>query len=205
MAEKKELISEENYQKGKAVINKIRVALWCVGGILAVLGVVLIIVALATKSKPQYDSIGFVISDGKTNMGLVTGGIICLMFGFFLLVAGAMTFVISHRREMLAFGANAVLPVADELVDKGAPVIEKASKSIGKGLGSVVGGVKEGWTGESNTIECPDCKTENSKRNKYCKNCGKLLPKGSFCPSCGKKVESDSKFCPSCGGKIEEK
>ena len=203
MAEKKELISEENYQKWKGVIRKIRISLWVFGGFLALIGIILLIVS-ATKKTPSMGSNGWFESESTKN-GLLFGGIACLIFGIFISVAGAMTFAISHRREMLAFGANAVLPVADELVDKGAPVIEKASKSIGKGLGSVVGGVKEGWTGESNTIECPDCKTENSKRNKYCKNCGKLLPKGSFCPSCGKKVESDSKFCPRCGGKIEEK
>ena len=202
MEEKKKLLSEENYQKGKHLIGKIRVALWCIGGVLAVVGLILLIVGL-TQDGGSSDPWGMSPSGG-TDIGMVAGGAVCLMFGIFLLISGAMTFVISHRREMLAFGVNSVLPVADEAVDAGAPIVEKASKTIGKSLGNVVGGVKEGWTGESNTIECPECKTENSKKNKFCKNCGKALSSGSFCGKCGKKISSDSKFCPNCGEKVEE-
>ncbi len=201
MAERKELISEENYQKWKNTIKKIRVVLWSIGGVLALIGIILMIVSAATKT-PAMGSNGWFESESSKN-GLLFGGIACLIFGIFLSIAGAMTFLISHRRELLAFQANAVLPVADEMVDKGAPIIEKASKTVGKGLGNVVGGVKQGWTGESNSIECPECKTENSKKHKFCKNCGKPLSATDLCAKCGSKIESGSKFCPNCGEKVE--
>lgn len=201
MAEKKELLSEENYQKWKNAIRKIRIVLWCIGGVAALIGIILMIVS-ATAKTPAMGSNGWFEAESSKD-GLLFGGIGCLMFGIFLLIAGAMTFSISHRREILAFGANAVLPVADELVDKGSPIVEKASKTVGKSLGNVVGGVKEGWTGESNTIECPECKTENSKKNKFCKNCGKQLAGTGYCTKCGKKIASDAKFCPNCGEKVE--
>lgn len=200
MEEKKKLLSEENYQKGKEFIKKIRIILWCVGGLLALVGIILMIVS-ATKSSPSMGDMGWIEAQSSKD-GLLFGGIACLIFGIFFLFAGVITYTISHRREMLAFGANAVLPVADEIVDAGAPIVEKASKTVGKSVGNLVGGVKEGWTGESNTVECPECKTENSKKNKFCKNCGKSLSKTIYCGKCGKKIESDVKFCPHCGEKI---
>lgn len=185
MEEKKELINEENYQKGKNFIKKIRTALLCVGGLLAVAGLVLMIV-------------GF-----TTNFILGVVGLACLGFGAMAMFAGAATLMFSHRREIVAFGASSMLPVVDEVIDKGAPIADKASKVVGKGLGNVVGGVKAGWTGESSTVECTECHTENSKKNKFCKNCGKPLSKDMYCGKCGKKIDSDTKFCPHCGEKVE--
>lgn len=204
MEEQKELVSEENYNKGKSLIKKVRIVLCSLGALLLVGGIVMLIVALTHKHTVVQDNPFGAFTTQQTNTGLIAGGATCIAFGFILLIYGLVTYFISHRREILAFGASTILPVADEVVDAAAPIADKASKAIGKGLGNIVGGVKEGWTGESNTIQCPECNTENPKKNKFCKNCGKPLSRGNFCPKCGKKIDEQTKFCPNCGEKIEQ-
>ena len=183
MEEKKNLVSEETYQKGKSVLKKLRIILFCIGTPLLVAGIVLLCI----------DAFRF------TFMGACF-----LSFGFVIDMWGVMTLMVSHRREVIAYNASTVLPVADEVVDKGAPIIEKASEAVGRGLQNVVGGVKEGVAGGKTGVVCKNCGTENSKRNKYCKNCGEKLNKTRSCSVCGMILGDDENFCPNCGEKIEK-
>lgn len=201
---KRKFISEENYQKGKSVIKKVRTILFAIGAIMIIAGIVLVIIGATRKGVSMEDEGWF--DSQKSKNGFIFGGVGLLCFGIVVLFWGMMTFIYSHNREMLSFGASAVMPVADEIADVGAPTIEKVGKAFGKGIGGVVGGIKEGWTGEgeSNTVVCPECNTENSKKSKFCKNCGKSLSNKDVCPKCGKKMEADAKFCSNCGEKRAE-
>ena len=49
-------------------------------------------------------------------------------------------------------------------------------------------------------MECPKCKSEIQKGDKFCRECGEKLP--SLCPECGSLVDSQDKFCSSCGTKL---
>lgn len=46
---------------------------------------------------------------------------------------------------------------------------------------------------------CPNCKFEVLEGQKFCGECGTLLPQERNCPSCGAKVVLSSKFCGMCG------
>lgn len=89
------------------------------------------------------------------------GSIPFYMFGAFIIIAsGMISFVIymyAKRREVLAFGAQSVVPVAKEVVEDVAPTIGKAGKTIAKelapGLGSIAKEVSQGIKSESPSNE----------------------------------------------------
>ena len=64
--------------------------------------------------------------------------------GFIILASGGIAFAIfmfAKRREILAFTAQQVMPVAQEGIEKMAPTIGNAAGTIGKGIAK---GIKEG-------------------------------------------------------------
>ena len=67
------------------------------------------------------------------------------MFGSFIIIASGMisfsVYMISKRRELLAFSAQQVMPVAQEGIEKMAPTIGSAVGTMGKELAK---GMKEG-------------------------------------------------------------
>ena len=71
------------------------------------------------------------------------------IFGVFVIIASAMIsfgiFMISKRREILAFSAQQVMPIAQEGIEKMAPTIGNAASTIGKGIAEgITKGIKEG-------------------------------------------------------------
>ena len=82
------------------------------------------------------------------------------MFGAFIIIASAMTsgtvYMFAKRREILAFSAQQVMPVAQEGIEKMAPTIGKAGASIAKEMAPVYGniakeiskGIKDGLNNE---------------------------------------------------------
>ena len=78
------------------------------------------------------------------------------MFGAFIIIAscmiGGFVFMISKRREMLAFSVQQVMPVAQEGLEKMEPTLTKVGSSIAKGMAPAYGemakeiskGIKEG-------------------------------------------------------------
>ncbi len=183
MEEKKNLVSEEAYQKGKSTLKKIRIIFFCIGTPLLIAGIVLLCV----------DAFRF------TFMGASF-----LSFGFVIDMWGVMTFMLSHRREVVAYNASTVLPVANEVVTKSAPIIQKASEAVGKGLKNAVAATKTDATDLGIGIVCSRCGTKNNKENNYCKNCGEKLNKTRSCSVCGMILGDDENFCPNCGTQVEK-
>lgn len=87
--------------------------------------------------------------------------------------------------------------------------------NVGIGLGMMTGissplgeKVSQQVTGafaevDSKNIVCPNCKTENDRNNKFCKNCGKLLNNKKVCLNCRKELTGDMLFCPYCGKEVK--
>ena len=73
------------------------------------------------------------------------GSIPFYMFGAFVIIASGMislfVYIFAKRREILAFGAQTVVPVAKEVVEDVAPTVGNAVGTIGKELAK---GIKEG-------------------------------------------------------------
>ena len=71
------------------------------------------------------------------------------MFGVFAIIASCMfalpIYMTSKRREILAFSAQQVMPVAQEGIEKMSPTIGGAAGTIGKELAKgITEGIKEG-------------------------------------------------------------
>ena len=83
-----------------------------------------------------------------------------IMIGFFVTIASLMAkfmlFSVTHRREIAAYTAQQVMPLAQEGIEKMAPTVGKAGKEIAKEMAPVYGdiakeiskGIKEGLKGE---------------------------------------------------------
>ena len=52
-------------------------------------------------------------------------------------------------------------------------------------------------------IKCSNCGTENSKKNKFCSQCGNPLS-GMMCSKCDMPVGADHTFCPNCGARMTQ-
>jgi len=52
-------------------------------------------------------------------------------------------------------------------------------------------------------IKCSNCGTENSKKSKFCSQCGSPLS-GMVCSKCDMPVGPDHKFCPNCGARMTQ-
>ena len=52
-------------------------------------------------------------------------------------------------------------------------------------------------------IKCSNCGTENSKKSKFCSQCGNPLS-GMVCSKCDMPVGADHKFCPNCGARMTQ-
>lgn len=74
------------------------------------------------------------------------------MFGGFIILVGCMIsggiYMITKRREMLAFGAQQIMPVMQEGMEKVAPTIAKVTDTVAPSIGNVAKeiskGIKEG-------------------------------------------------------------
>ena len=205
-------INEQSHQKGKKFFNTIGVILTIIAVALIAIGVVLLINGFSAQNTSMSDPDWF----EKSSAGgfKIFGGFACIVFGVASFSGAIAMFATAHKRELIAFGASTVLPVADEIVDAAAPMVEKTAATVGNSLnsvlGGVVGGVKQGWTGTNANANaskgkiCSACGAENSGRSKYCKSCGKLLAEKRYCKNCGDEISTDEKFCEKCGTKVNE-
>jgi hypothetical protein len=60
--------------------------------------------------------------------------IIGSIFSVFTFLMGIMIMSLAYRRNIAAFGAQGIMPVANEGIEKMAPSIGKVAKEVGKGL-----------------------------------------------------------------------
>ena len=146
----KEYMNEEKYQKTKKTLIKI-------GKISLGIAFILIVVSFFIRTPELGEEGWFEASTTKSKLRFAA-----FVFGIFFPMG---LFGTAYRREMAAFNAQQVMPIAKEGMDKMAPSIGNTSKEIAKGI-------REGLA-EEQTV--------------YCKHCGALIDSDSrFCKSCGK-------------------
>lgn len=213
-------VNEENHQKVKGTVLKFGTWFIVFGAIALAIGIGLFItgVVLIFKHATSHE-IGF----PGAAVACLFPGVILFGVGAALLSVGIRAKLIGHAREIAAYGATTVLPVAGEAInyaaDEIAPALGKGLSNLGKGLGdaagSIAGGIAGGIRNGKKDIVCPVCGEKNLNIAKFCENCGADLSKKetkttenensiAFCPNCGDPTAPGQKFCEKCGQKIEQ-
>lgn len=109
------------------------------------------------------------------------------MFGGFIIFATCMislsVYMITKRRDIMAFSAQQVMPVAQEGMEKMAPTIGKVGRTISEEMAPAYGKIAQ----------------EISKGIKT----GMGNATKTYCKYCGGEIESDANFCPKCGKQIK--
>ena len=147
MDNKKEFLTEENYQKSNKKVKTIGNVIMIIGLVLLVGGFILIVSGFLGFGNQVTNGIemgqdginagGIFSSFG----GFALGGFM-MVPGLFLTAVGFMVrFLIGNRREITAYTTQQVMPVAQEGIEKMAPTIGSAVGTIGKELAK---GIKEG-------------------------------------------------------------
>ena len=149
--EKKEYLTEENYQKSNKKVKLI-------GNILIAIGLVLLIGGFLLIAS-GFLGFGSQITNGMNlgQDGINPGSIFSSFGGFalggFMMVPGLfitavgfmVRFLIGNRREITAYTTQQVMPIAQEGIEKMTPTVSNAIGSIGKELAKgISSGIKEG-------------------------------------------------------------
>ena len=151
--EERKYLNEEEYQKNNAKVKKAGIIILIVGIIMLVVGIVLTIIGFTGfGSSVLSDSIEAGASKAFGGMGMFALGGTLNVFGLFITGIGGMLLLISHRREITAYSAQQVIPVAKEGVDEMTPVASKAAEKMapaaGKVAEEVARGIKKGLKDE---------------------------------------------------------
>lgn len=138
--EKKEYLTEENYQKSNQKVKKIGKTMMIIGAALLIFGIVLCVMGFigfgsvadsaATLGSESVKPSGIFSSMGMIGIGagISSTGSLLLFIGF------VIRFLIGNRREITAYTTQQVMPVAQEGIDKMAPTIGNAVSEIAKGI-----------------------------------------------------------------------
>lgn len=141
--ENEKYLSEEKYQKNNQKVKKVGKILLVTGIITLVVGLLMIVLGLTGFGNGllNNDTIQKAASGMFGSFGLfVIGGFINFV-GFGLTIAGGFTIFIAHRREIMAYTTQQVMPVAQEGIEKITPTVANAAGSIAQ---SISKGIKEG-------------------------------------------------------------
>ena len=160
MNEKKEYLNEEEYQKNNAKLKRVGKTILIIGVITIVVGFIIIILGLLGFGKSAFD--GVTINDINSvqianqakgafgGIGITALGALINSFGATLIIVGGVIMLISHRREIMAYSTQQVMPVAQEGIEKMTPTVADAVGSIAK---SVAQGISEGKNEAQNKNE----------------------------------------------------
>lgn len=144
-------LSEEKYQETNKKVKKVAKVLLIIGLVLLVIGFVLGILEMMKFGNGFFSFVGDEAIDAKTlkesennildSFGLFAASGFMEMIGFSLTGVGAMVMFFAHRREIMAYTTQQVMPVAQEGVEKISPTVANAAGNIAK---SVSKGIYEG-------------------------------------------------------------
>lgn len=136
----KEFLNEESYQQTNTKVKKIGKVLLIIGACLLGLGFIFLLCGLLGFGG-QISS-GFAGGQESINptgifggFGLFAVGAFLMPPGFLLTAVGViLRFFIGNRREITAYTAQQVMPVAQEGIEKMAPTFGTVAKEISKGI-----------------------------------------------------------------------
>lgn len=139
MEEKKYLNEEQYQQNAKKLKGYGKIAL-IVGICMVVIGIILLILGFVGFGKTGINAVSETIDTTQAAKGVLGGfGLFALggflnAIGLFITGIGAIIIVTAHRREILAFTTQQVMPVAKEGINEMAPTIGNAAEEIAKGI-----------------------------------------------------------------------
>lgn len=135
-------LNEVKYQQTKGKVSNVGKVLLIFGIIALVAGIVMIILGFVGFGKSAenvansfyYDNVNTSGSGFFGSFGLFALGGFTTFIGFGLTMAGAISMVIAHRREITAFTVQGTMPIAKEGMDAIAPTLGNVAQSISKGI-----------------------------------------------------------------------
>ncbi len=145
MENKKEYLTEENYQRSNQKVKTIGTVLLVIGLILFVGGLIILVSGFLGFGNQVTNGMG----QGEVNSGGIFSSFGGFALGGFMMVPGLfltgvglmLRFLIGNRREIMAYTTQQVMPIAQEGMEKMAPTVGSAVGTIGKELAK---GIKEG-------------------------------------------------------------
>jgi len=120
MNENKNYLSEEEYQRINKKVKTTGKVLLIVGALIMAIAIGLIIYGMVSDTKAGFTAFGI-------------GGFLNVI-GFAILGFGLMATFTGNRREIMAYQAQQVMPVAQEGAEKMAPTAGVVAKEIAKGV-----------------------------------------------------------------------
>jgi branched-subunit amino acid permease len=145
--ENEKFLSEERYQKNNQKIKKIGKKLLIAGIIVLVVGFIFTVLGVlgfgntAINAFDDTDTINEASKGIFGSFGLLAIGGLFDSVGSTLTLAGAITMIVAHRREITAYATQQIMPIAQEGIEKITPTISNAAGSIAKNISK---GIKEG-------------------------------------------------------------
>ena len=137
-------LNENKYQKINKNVNKFGLILLIIGLIMEIGSIIFTIIF-------------FINFENKNTSNLIISFAIVaviLLLGYAITRFGGQMFYIGHKREIVAYKTQQIMPVAKEGINEMAPTIGSASGTIAK---EVAAGIKEGLSSDN---------TNNSEENK---------------------------------------
>ena len=119
-------LNEEKYQKINKNINKGGLALFIIGILMEITSIIVVVISI----------IGITNNTNSSIFPLIICALL-IAFGGVAVKLGMNLLFVGHKREIVAFQAQQVMPVAKE-------GIEQMSPTIGKTAGDIAKGIKEG-------------------------------------------------------------
>lgn len=132
------LLDEQKYQENAKKLKRIGKTILIIGIIIFIVGIVMTFVGFLGFGSSAIDNMNSDVEvqarSAFGNFGLFAIGGFVDTLGFGLIGIGAIITFVAHRREITAFTAQQVIPVAGEAAEKIAPTVGKVAKDITKGI-----------------------------------------------------------------------
>ena len=163
---KREYLNEEEFQKNNKKIKNSGLTIIIIG--LCILFFSIFNFILASKIEvPQMGSLSWFEAKSAQNYRENLGRAM-LGLGIFVTAVGCIfRFIVGNQRNIRAYQAQQVMPIAQEKIEKMAPSMGNAAKEIAKGI-------KEGIS-DDKAIYCKDCGVVIDADSTFCSKCGKQL------------------------------
>ena len=131
----KEYLSEEKYLEDAKKLKKTGKLILIIGGIVFVLGLLFIVLGfLGIGGSFGANDFDHASKSAFGGFGIMVVGGFLDSVGSTLLIVGGIVMFIAHRREIVTFTTQQVMPVAKEGIEKMAPTAGVVAKEITKGI-----------------------------------------------------------------------